>query len=441
MRNHPGFDILPCMKIAVLDYRIPEEVARQMQALASNQISFPSDRCPEDERIKRTGDADIALVTPWDKIDADYLDACPHLKYIGLCGTSTANVDLGALARRGIAFTNIHSGTKDENAKAAGGKEAVAEFFFMQLVRLARGIGRHQWKPGEVHQLKGRSLGIVGLGEVGKGKAWTALTMSADGRTIAAADGSGGDIWLSYDSGTTWTNATPSGAAHSKDWSGLAANISGGNIVAVDSTAFAGDIYAGVNASIPQVTTTTENNVAGTGSVSLQTPSHTTVTCSDQISEASLPKQDAGYDYPLGLTSLCYTTLMSSDEVTVTFVTDLKPADVVARDFNTSTQTFTTIPGATVAETTLGGSHALALTYTITDNDILDSNPATSFVTDPVGLAVLPAAITTVSPKAPATGLEQVHFAGPVTSMVAGFGILLLLATPHTLQSNRQRRR
>lgn len=163
------------MKIAVLDYRIPIEVQQEIQSLASNDISFPLSRCPDDERIERTGDAEIVLVTPWEKIDKAYLDACRNLKYVGLCGTSTANVDLDELTRRGIAFTNMHSGNEDKNAKAAGGKEAVAEFFFMQLVRLARGIGEYQWKPGEVRQLKGRSLGIIGLGEVGKGIAHMAL--------------------------------------------------------------------------------------------------------------------------------------------------------------------------------------------------------------------------------------------------------------------------
>lgn len=163
------------VKIAVLDYRIPQEVQEQIQALATNTIPFPKERCPEEERIIRTGDADIALVTPWEKIDKAYLEACPNLKYIGLCGTSTANIDLKGLSSRGIAFTNMQSGNEDKNAKEAGGKEAVAEFFFMQLVRLARGIGKYQWRPGEAHQLKGRSLGIIGLGQVGQGIAHMAL--------------------------------------------------------------------------------------------------------------------------------------------------------------------------------------------------------------------------------------------------------------------------
>jgi len=152
-------------EIAVLDYRLLPEAREQIQELATNEVIFPDDRCPETERVRRTGSADIALITPWEKIDSAYLDDCPNLKYIGLCGTSTANIDLDALAQRGIAFSNIVSGDK----------ESVAEFFFMQLVSLARGVGKYQWKTGEQHELVGRRIGIIGLGAVGKAVAHMAL--------------------------------------------------------------------------------------------------------------------------------------------------------------------------------------------------------------------------------------------------------------------------
>lgn len=152
-------------KIAVLDYRLNPDVQQQIQAFANNTINFPSERCPEDERIARTGDADIVLITPWEKIDKTFLNACPQLKYIGLCGTSTANIDLEELTSRGVAFSNIVSNDK----------ESVAEFFFMQLVSLARGTGQFQWKPGEIHELVDKNLGIIGLGAVGRAVAHLAL--------------------------------------------------------------------------------------------------------------------------------------------------------------------------------------------------------------------------------------------------------------------------
>ncbi|MEO8863088.1 MAG: NAD(P)-dependent oxidoreductase [Candidatus Saccharimonadales bacterium] len=152
-------------KIAVLDYRLLPEVQDKIQELASNKIEFPKMRLPRDDQTKKTGDADIVLISPWDIIDTSYLDACPNLKYIGLCGTSTANIDLDALFRRNISFSNIVSSNK----------EPVAEFFFMQLVALIRGAGDNQWKKGETHELAGIPIGIIGLGAIGKAVARIAL--------------------------------------------------------------------------------------------------------------------------------------------------------------------------------------------------------------------------------------------------------------------------
>lgn len=157
-------------KIAVFDNRLLPEAQKQIQGFAAEPIAFPSERnLPEAELIKRTGDADVVLVSPWDKVTASYLDACPSIKYIGLCGTSTANIDLNELKKRQIAFSNVVS----------HGKESVAEFVFMQLVRLARGVGEYQWKP-EQHQLMGKHIGIIGLGDVGQGIAHMALAYKMD---------------------------------------------------------------------------------------------------------------------------------------------------------------------------------------------------------------------------------------------------------------------
>lgn len=152
-------------KIAVFDNRLQPHIQERIRALVDEPIIFPEERnLSELELIKRTGDSDIVLVSPWDKITVSYLDACPSVKYIGLCGTSTANIELGELKRRNIAFTNVDS----------HGKESVAEFVFMQLVRLARGVGEYQWKADQ-HQLMGCTLGIIGLGHVGEAIAHMAL--------------------------------------------------------------------------------------------------------------------------------------------------------------------------------------------------------------------------------------------------------------------------
>ena len=152
-------------KIAVFDYRILPNEQKIIQELASNPIYFPKKLYLKSELISITADAEIVLVTPWDKIDKEYLDACPNIKYIGLCGTSMHNLDINEIKKRGITYTNIVS--KD--------KEPVAEFFFMHLVSLLRGSGKYQWIQNQSHELAGKSVGIIGLGHVGQAIAHLAL--------------------------------------------------------------------------------------------------------------------------------------------------------------------------------------------------------------------------------------------------------------------------
>ncbi len=109
------------------------------------------------------------------------------------------------------------------------------------------------------------------------------------------------------------------------------------------------------------------------------------------MTEASLPTQDADYQYPLGLASYSFTTNTAANQVSLTFTTDLKPTDVTPKKYNPTTKTYGLLPSsanASVSETIKDNQHALVLSYTITDNDSLDLDPATGHITDPIGLAV-----------------------------------------------------
>lgn len=158
------------MKIAVSDNNVLPEVRVQIQALSDEPIDFPDERCSnEGDLIRRTGDADVILVGPWDKVSARYLDACPSVKYVCICGTSTANVDLEELKKRGILFTNV----------VDYGDEPAAEFVLMQLTLLLHGAGPYQWRPKR-HELMGKSVGIIGLGALGAAIAHLALAYRTD---------------------------------------------------------------------------------------------------------------------------------------------------------------------------------------------------------------------------------------------------------------------
>jgi phosphoglycerate dehydrogenase-like enzyme len=158
------------MKIAVFDTNILPEFKARIQSVASEPVDFPRQRCDnEKDRIARTGDADTVLIGPWDKITAEYLNACPSIRNVCICGTSTANANVDELKKRNIAFKNV----------VDYGDEPAAEFIFMQLAGLLHGVGPYQWKP-ERHELMGKSVGIIGLGALGKAIAHMALAYKMD---------------------------------------------------------------------------------------------------------------------------------------------------------------------------------------------------------------------------------------------------------------------
>ena len=125
--------------------------------------------------------------------------------------------------------------------------------------------------------------------------------------------------------------------------------------------------------------------------VSISTPTGTNISSSSTVPELSLSTQDPNNQYPLGLVDFSFTTNQTDNQVSLAFVTDLKPNQVTARKYSPNTNTYTNLPtsaNVSITETTKDNQHALQLTYTITDNGELDLDPTTGIIKDPVGLAV-----------------------------------------------------
>ena len=151
--------------IAILDnVNLLPETKKQLQTLANSKLIFPTEmEASEQDLITRTGNAEIVLISVWTTITERYLAACPSVKYIGLCGTSTAKIDLEAIKKRGITFSNVRD----------YGDEPASEYMFMLLLMLARGEGKYQWHDMP-RELMGKSIGIVGMGALGKATAYLA---------------------------------------------------------------------------------------------------------------------------------------------------------------------------------------------------------------------------------------------------------------------------
>jgi len=153
-------------KIAVIDVvGISDEAKAKLRDLSESDIIFPEkDSSRDEETVEIIGGADAVLGSWKSTINQKILDLCPSVKYIGICGTSLANIQVEEIKKRGITLTNVTD----------YGDEATAEYIFTQLLMLARGFGKYQWKK-EPCELNGKTIGIIGLGAVGQQVARLAL--------------------------------------------------------------------------------------------------------------------------------------------------------------------------------------------------------------------------------------------------------------------------
>ncbi len=110
--------------------------------------------------------ADALIVRSAVQVDADLLEPTRKLRVIGRAGVGVDNIDLDAATRKGIAVMN----TPGANAIA------VAEHALALMLAMARHIGRAnelmhagKWEKKSLQgtELRGKTLGIVGLGRIG----------------------------------------------------------------------------------------------------------------------------------------------------------------------------------------------------------------------------------------------------------------------------------
>ena len=121
---------------------------------------------PPDELLERIGEYDAIIGRSATKISTELLRAGTRLRCVGRAGVGVDNVDMDEATRLGIAVINA----------PAGNTVAVAELFFGAVIGLLRHIpkadgsmheGRWERSALTGTELKGKTLGIVGVGRIG----------------------------------------------------------------------------------------------------------------------------------------------------------------------------------------------------------------------------------------------------------------------------------
>jgi len=125
--------------------------------------SLPANRA---EQLQRIADAELIInIRSSVTFPEEVLKACPKLKLLSMWGTGTDHVDLPAAARLGVTVTN----TPGVSAFA------MAEHALTLMLAVARNIPQidaatkqGEWPRGFVTQLHGKTLGLIGLGAIGR---------------------------------------------------------------------------------------------------------------------------------------------------------------------------------------------------------------------------------------------------------------------------------
>lgn len=134
------------------------EVLRAPDGVRSEVFAASADRV----------EALVALLT--DAVDAALLAAAPRLRVVANVAAGVDNVDLAACAARGVIVTNTPDVLTEATADVAFGLLLAAARRLAEGDRLVRSGGWHGWSPTFMlgRPVHGATLGIVGLGRIGK---------------------------------------------------------------------------------------------------------------------------------------------------------------------------------------------------------------------------------------------------------------------------------
>lgn len=161
------------MKAVFLDYDSLDQHDLDISALKAvftELILFPSTQ--SSEVLNRVQDANV-IISNKVMVDAQTLQRCHNLKLILICATGTNNIDLVQAKEQGVVVCNCQG----------YGTSAVAQHTLMLMLALATSVLKydHAVKQGQWNQasqfclldfpiieLSGKTLGIIGYGELGK---------------------------------------------------------------------------------------------------------------------------------------------------------------------------------------------------------------------------------------------------------------------------------
>ena len=154
------------MKIVVCDPISPKGIALLQQRPEFQVVVLPK-RLSEAELLPIVADAVALVVRSETKVTKKIIEAAPKLRVVGRAGVGVDNVDIEAATQHGTVVMNT----------PGGNTVTTAELSFAMLLSLARKVpqahatmvaGKWDRKLFQGVELAGKTLGVLGMGRIGK---------------------------------------------------------------------------------------------------------------------------------------------------------------------------------------------------------------------------------------------------------------------------------
>lgn len=168
---------MPRFKVLITDYAWPD-VTIERETLAKIDAELVVAPQGDVETLSKLAADCDAIMTNWAKVPRPVIEACKNCRIVSRLGIGLDNIDVAYCTSKGIPVTNVPDYCLIE----------VAEHAVAQLLSMARKIAfyHHETKNGKyvlqagpkLRRIEGQTLGIVGLGNIGRKLAEKALGLN-----------------------------------------------------------------------------------------------------------------------------------------------------------------------------------------------------------------------------------------------------------------------
>ena len=154
----------------LLTRRIPSSIYERLAAETDVDLYDGPSAMPSDELFKRIKGKDGLISVLTDRVTPDLLDAADRLKVVSNIAVGYDNIDVPAARARNVVVTNTPDVLTEATAELTWGLILSAARRIAEGDRLIR---RHGWKGWALDfmlgtELRGKQLGIIGRGRIGR---------------------------------------------------------------------------------------------------------------------------------------------------------------------------------------------------------------------------------------------------------------------------------